>query len=62
MTTENLTHLSKIIRARHSELVSFDPQRAPCESDLREGVNPLVAGSSPAAPRNSPTSRWEILA
>ena len=50
MTADNLTHLSKIIRARHSDLVSFDPQRAPCESDLREGVNLLVAGSSPARP------------
>ena len=36
MTTENLTHLSKIIRARHSERVSFHPQRAPCERDLPE--------------------------
>lgn len=31
-----MTDLAKIMRARHSERVSFDPQRAPSESDLRE--------------------------
>jgi nitroreductase len=31
-----MTYLGKIIRARHSERVSFDPQRVPSESDLRE--------------------------
>ncbi len=31
-----MTYLGKIIRARHSERVPFDPERVPSESDLRE--------------------------
>jgi len=31
-----MTYLGKIMRARHSERVSFDPERAPSESDLWE--------------------------
>jgi hypothetical protein len=37
MTTENLTHLSKIIRARHSEHVAFDPA---CTLRKRSAGNP----------------------
>lgn len=31
-----MTSLGKIMRARHSERVSFDPERAPSDSDVRE--------------------------
>ena len=31
-----MTYLGKIIRARHSERLPFDPDRTPSESDLRE--------------------------
>ena len=53
MTTENLTHLSKIIRARHSEHISFDPQRAPCESDL-----PEILEAAPWAPTAHNSRTW----
>lgn len=36
MTTESRTYLVEAIRTRHSQRVSFDPERAPSQSDLRE--------------------------
>jgi hypothetical protein len=35
MTTQNLTYLSKVIRARHSERVSFDPKRYEGQQNAR---------------------------